>query len=192
MINCERIKPEWLKTTRDLHPVPELHTMVKVALAGGTGGLGKYVVDAMLVDHKHELVVLSRSPNPQLTERGVNVAIVSYTDPASLDAALQGVHTVISTIATLDGAVLVSSQLALLAAAQRAGAQRFMPGEFGVRGLPDDPIEFFRFKAAVDDAVAQSGLEYTVFENGAFMNYLANCTKGMGYLERSSFVIDTV
>ena len=166
--------------------------MVKVAIAGGAGDLGRHIIDAILDTHKHELIVLSRSPNPSLEGLGVKVVVVSYDDPVSLEAALQGVHTVISVIATMEGPALVASQLALLAAAQKAGVKRFAPGEFGVRGFIDDPIVFYRFKGQVNDAVAQSGLEYTIFENGSFMNYLANGTPGMGYLGKSAFIIDTV
>lgn len=34
--------------------------MVKVALAGGTGGLGREVVDALFAKNRHEIIVLTR------------------------------------------------------------------------------------------------------------------------------------
>lgn len=52
--------------------------------------------------------------------------IVDYADHASLVFALQGVHTIISTI-SVNGP---ESQLALLEAAKEAGAKRFAPSEF--------------------------------------------------------------
>lgn len=40
---------------------PDLEiTMVKVALAGGTGGLGREVIDALLAKDKHDIIVLTR------------------------------------------------------------------------------------------------------------------------------------
>lgn len=34
--------------------------MVNVAVAGGTGGVGRTIVDAIIVSGKHELKILSR------------------------------------------------------------------------------------------------------------------------------------
>lgn len=34
--------------------------MVKVAIAGGTGGLGREVIDALLAKGKHQIIVLTR------------------------------------------------------------------------------------------------------------------------------------
>ena len=74
--------------------------MVKVAVAGGTGGLGLHAVEAIVEAGNHEVVVLSRkSTHPVLEELGVPVIAVSYDDPVALTKALEGVHTVISTIA---------------------------------------------------------------------------------------------
>ena len=164
--------------------------MVKVAIAGGTGHLGRFLVDGILAVQKHELIVLSRSPSPALEKLGVKVVVVSYGDPSSLEAALKGVHTLISTISLPEGNALVAVHLALLDAAKRAGVRRFIPPEFGVQGVPNDPIEFFRFKAKISQAVRESGLEYTLFQNGYVMNYLAAGTKGMGYFTGSRFVVD--
>ena len=75
--------------------------MVKVALAGATGGLGAIILSAILDTRKHQVVALSRSPNPSLTAKGVDVRPVSYTDHASLTAALRGVHTVLSVIGSI-------------------------------------------------------------------------------------------
>ena len=164
--------------------------MVKVAIAGGTGSLGRHLVDGILAVHKHELIVLSRSPNPELEKLGVTVKVVSYDDQASLVGALQGVHTLISTVSLADGDALVEVHRALLNAAKEAAVHRFIPPEFGVHGIPNDPIEFFRYKAQISQAVKESGLEYTLFQNGYFMNYLAVGTKGIGYFPGSRFVVD--
>ena len=37
--------------------------MVKVAIAGGTGGLGREVIDALLAKDKHQIIVLTRQVN---------------------------------------------------------------------------------------------------------------------------------
>ncbi|PSR74421.1 hypothetical protein PHLCEN_2v9833 [Hermanssonia centrifuga] len=167
--------------------------MVKVAVAGGTGGIGRHIVDAILNTQNHQVVVLSRSPHhADLQSRGAEVIAVSYDDPTSLENALRGVHTVISTIS--DGGNInasVTSQLALLQASVQAGAKRFAPSEFNARpSRSNDPIELYTYKAVVTEAVKNSGLEYTLFESGIFMNYLASGTKGVGYLNPLKFVFD--
>lgn len=163
--------------------------MVKVAIAG-SGGVAHHIIDAILATKKHEVVVLSRSPKAELEKLGCTVIPVSYNDPSSLEAALQGVHTVISTIADLPGGVgWVASQLALLDAAKKAGVKRFAPSEFGGRSYPSDVnLPTFGSKLQVQKAVQESGLEFTLFESGMFMNNLATGTPGLGYLRPEAAV----
>lgn len=157
--------------------------MVKVAVAGGTGGIGLHIVEGIVESGKHEVVVLSRrASHPALDKLGVRVIAVSYDDSTALVKALEGVHTVISTINGLDVDAMTKPQLALLDAAVKAGATRFAPSEFAVRAIPDNPIELYRLKWPVAEAVKKSGLEYTTFENGIFMNYFASGTPGIGHL----------
>ncbi|GJE97671.1 NAD(P)-binding protein [Phanerochaete sordida] len=165
--------------------------MVKVAVAGGTGGIGLHIVEAIVATGKHEVIVLSRrASHPTLDALGVRMIAVSYDDHAALTAALEGVHTVICTIAGLDEASMVTPQLALLNAAKAAGVTRFAPSEFAARAIPDNPVEAYRLKWPVAQAVARSGLEYTIFEAGIFMNYLASGTPGVGHLHPLRIMID--
>ena len=165
--------------------------MVKVAVAGGTGGLGLHIVEAIAEGGKHEVVVFSRkTAHPVLEKLGVTIVPVSYDDPSALARALEGVHTVISTILGTTDDTLVKPQLALLEAAVKAGVKRFAPSEFGVRVTPDFPVTAFRPKWRVADAVQKSGLEYTLFENGLFANYLAVGTPGIGHLSSYPFMFD--
>ena len=72
------------------------------------------------------------------------------------DDALQGVHTVISTIGGLDYDSWVTPHLALLEAAKRAGVRRFVPSDWSFRGLPNDPIALYSNKAPVEEALRMS------------------------------------
>jgi uncharacterized protein YbjT (DUF2867 family) len=141
--------------------------MVTVAVAGGTTGIGSNIVRAILATKKHELVVLSRSERPDLSKQGVSVHVVDYTSHEHLIKALEGVHTVISCIWSFDPD-LGTSQLALLKAAQDAGAKRFVPSDWATDRY--DAISAYALKATVWDAVQASGLEYTRFINGLWMN----------------------
>lgn len=159
--------------------------MVKVAVSGGTSGAGLHIVQAILATGKHEVIVLSRQPSsPQVSALGAQLVTVSYDSPSSLIDALAGVHTVIVTINGFDEASTVKPQLALLDAAIKAGVKRFAPSEFLTRSHAEDPIQLFSLQWPVEEAVAKSGLEYTFFENGIFMNYLASGTEGLGFLSK--------
>jgi uncharacterized protein YbjT (DUF2867 family) len=172
--------------------------MVVVAVAGGTGKLGLHLVEAIHASPNHTVVVLARAssastPNPALAALEVPVISVDYTSHTSLVRALQDarVHTVISTIAGLTHAEMVDPQVALIKAAAASGTvKRFAPSEFAVRGLQNDRMALYALKAAVVDALRQTELEWTVFECGLFMNYLAAGTKGVGYLAPAKFGID--
>jgi uncharacterized protein YbjT (DUF2867 family) len=141
--------------------------MVTVAVAGGTTGIGSNIVRAILATQKHQLVVLSRSERPDLLKQGVSVRVVDYTSHEHLTKCLEGVHTVISCIWSF-GPDLGTSQLALLKAAQSAGAKRFVPSDWATDRY--DAIAAYALKATVWDAVQASGLEYTRFVNGIWMN----------------------
>ncbi|KAF4998318.1 hypothetical protein F66182_16312, partial [Fusarium sp. NRRL 66182] len=73
--------------------------MVRVAVAGGTGHLGRTLVEAIIATGKHEVKVFSRKSNPELESTlGVQVIAVDYSDVDSLTTKLEdlGIHTVIS------------------------------------------------------------------------------------------------
>lgn len=160
--------------------------MVNIAVAGGTAGIGQHIVEALLATGKHDVLVLSRSPAPHLTALGARIAVVSYSDADGLTTALAGVHTVISAIGGTDSTSLVTAQLALLAAAERAGARRFAPSEWAAHRASD--IDLYRLKETVADAAARSSLECTLFMQGVFMNYLASGTAGIGHLVPAAFI----
>jgi uncharacterized protein YbjT (DUF2867 family) len=165
--------------------------MVKVAVAGGSGGVGLHIVEAIVQNGGHDVVVLSRKPTvPHLEALGVTVHAVSYDDPASLETALRGVHTVISTISGVDESSMTRPQIALLSAAVKVGVKRFAPSEFAMRSTADNPMDVYELRLPVIEAVRKSGLEYTLFENGVFMNYLASGTAGVGHLLPLKFIFD--
>ena len=148
--------------------------MVTVAMAGVAERLGLIILQAILATKKHTVIVLSRSPKPNLSAKGATVKIVDYTNHSSLTTALQGVHTVLSTVGGINGDVTRDTQLALLAAAKEAGVRRFAPSEYGVSSL--EWLDAYAPKIPVWNAVKGSGLEYTRFSNGMFMNMLGTGT----------------
>ncbi|EIM86313.1 NAD-P-binding protein [Stereum hirsutum FP-91666 SS1] len=140
--------------------------MVKVAIAGGAGNLGTYIVKAILEAGRHTPIILSRSSKPSSLE--AEVRVVDYSDHSSLVSALDGVHTVIVTLFSTDVKESVDNQLALLKAAQEVGVKRFAPSEWGSR----DHSEFYMYhpKMEVWDVVKTSGLEVTRFVTGLYID----------------------
>lgn len=166
--------------------------MVKVALAGASSGLGLSILQAIRATNKHTLMLLSRHAQPSLSTLGIAVHPVTYTDHAHLVRLLRGVHTLISTIATFDSSLL-TTQLALLAAAKEAGVKRFAPSEYA--GASNEGVDGYAYKEAVWEAVRASGLEYTRFACGLFMNLFVTGTPrgeeaALAGLSRWDFVVN--
>ena len=66
------------------------------------------------------------------------------------------------------------AQLTLIEAAKEAGAKRFAPSEYALSTY--DNLDLYAGKAAVWEALRVSGLEYTRFFCGIFMNTLGTGT----------------
>lgn len=144
--------------------------MVTVAVAGGGSTIASNIINAILASKKHQLVVLSRSPQPDLEAKGAVVRVVDYDSHEQLTKALEGVHTVLSCIWTY-GSAIATSQLALLEAAKEAKVKRFAPSEWAVPAY--DKVTYYKVKQGVWEAVKKSGLEYTRFSNGLWLNIWA-------------------
>ncbi|KAL1886321.1 hypothetical protein Plec18167_000251 [Paecilomyces lecythidis] len=141
--------------------------MVRVAVAGGARGIGLDIVQAILDTKKHELTVLSRTDQPLLTSKGIDVRVVDYSSVQQLKDALAGAHTVISCLAAY-GSDTAAAELALLEAAKQAGTARFVPSEWN--SACNDVVDLYSGKETVWKTVQSSRLEYTRFTNGLWMN----------------------
>lgn len=160
--------------------------MIKVALAGGTGSLGRYIFSALETHptKKYNIIILSRSPQPDLAARGISIQIVDYNSLDSLTAALSGVDIVISTLAGEDAVVTRNSQLLLIEAAKFAGVRRFAPSEWAISIEANKTMALYDLiKTDVWEAVKISGMQYTAFRPGIFMNYLAYESPKPGVME---------
>src|ERR1700722_3286228 len=98
------------------------HSQKLIVVAGGTGGIGRHIVDGILATKKHTVKVFTRrdpSASAELIAKGVDVVKVDYSDHASLVKELQGVHTIISCLGSIDNS-FTQSQLNLLDACLEA------------------------------------------------------------------------
>jgi len=169
------------------------HGKKLVVVAGGTGGIGHHIVTAILETKKYTVKVFSRqdpSVSADLTAKGADVVQVDYSNHASLVKELQGVHTVISSLISLDDSC-IQSQINLLNACLEAKVKRFAPSEFAGKHGPNTTVELYRkLKFPVREKVQASGIEYTLFNTGIFMDYFASPQKASPSLKNLIVGVD--
>ncbi|CAG7950479.1 unnamed protein product [Penicillium olsonii] len=161
--------------------------MINVAIAGGTGGVGRTIVEVMQKSPHHPFVLTRSESNQKDTIQ------VDYNDIDSLVSILERhkIHTVISAFA-VEGDSLASSQMNLIKAATKSReTRRFIPSGYAIP-YPQSALgslpQLKDYFAAMD-ALRESGLEWTVFHNGIFLDYFG--TSAMkSYLKPNVFVID--
>ncbi|RGP73559.1 hypothetical protein FLONG3_6296 [Fusarium longipes] len=150
--------------------------MVKIAIAGGAGNVGREVLDALLARNKHEIILLSRKDAPEKeVAPGVKWFKTDYQDVDKLAKILQGVHTVLSFMSVSPGDTASNTQKCLIDAAVQAGVKRFAPSEWASSKL--DHFPWYDFKRQAREYLAEINkdkkvIEYTLFQYGLFTNYM--------------------
>lgn len=159
--------------------------MVKVAIAGGTGGLGHAVVDAILATGKHDVFLLSRTKDVKVLgdEPKITVLQIDYSSPESIAEVLKSnnIDTVVSTVGILSAAHS-EAQLNLIQGSIQSGTvRRFSPSEFGIdyvaareKGFSLPSKEMADFKCAAVEKLQNSPLEYTRYICGFFLDYFGH------------------
>lgn len=103
--------------------------MVKIAVAGGSQGLGSALVQGLESHSSHECFILSR----KAVDNDSRYLVADYSNIDELQNVLEAndVHTVISAVSMENGGG--ESQMNLIEAAERSkSTRRFMPSEFGM------------------------------------------------------------
>ncbi|KAK7453155.1 hypothetical protein CaCOL14_004998 [Colletotrichum acutatum] len=154
--------------------------MVRVAIAGASGKLALEVVDILAAAGKHEILGLVRKDPSSLPQfQGVKYIQTSYQDEKELVEILTGVETVLSFIvAHTDPNAETSKRL--IDASIKAGVKRFAPSEWATNNNLSDVIEYASWyanklevkKYLEDINKSKKVIEYSLFQPGAFMNYL--------------------
>ncbi|KAF2670318.1 NAD(P)-binding protein [Microthyrium microscopicum] len=109
---------------------------MRIAVAG-TNHLALLIATFVTQYTSHQIIVLSRHAQPQLTDENYQVMVVDYDSQESLQHAVMGIHTIISTVTG-------NAQVALIQAAVAQGVRRFAPAEFEgplVARQADDPLD---------------------------------------------------
>jgi uncharacterized protein YbjT (DUF2867 family) len=163
----------------------------RILVVGATGALGRPVV-RLLREQGVAVRALCRQPAQaaDLAALGAEVVAGDLTDAGSLTSACAGITGVLAAAHGLLGRGRFRSEAvddlghrALLEAAKAAAARRFVyTSAFGA--APDHPIDFFRTKYAIEQAVAVSGLDAVVLRPTAFMEHHVHAFNGKAVIDK--------
>ncbi|KAL7911437.1 NAD(P)-binding protein [Trichoderma velutinum] len=150
--------------------------MVTVAIAGGTGGVGRAIVNSIVANGKHEAIVLARRSDDALAAKlGAPIIAVDYTNVPELAKTLEahGVHTIISTInmRTTEGE---PPEIEFIRAADASkSTKRIISSEWGIPSTVDqsNQVQAVRKLRAKEALQAAKTLESTVVYPGYFLDY---------------------
>ncbi|KAI0383591.1 NAD(P)-binding protein [Hypomontagnella monticulosa] len=172
--------------------------MVKIAIASASSQLAREVLDALVATKRHEIIALVRKdPTIYPSLPGVTWVQTTCQDKAELVRLFKGVETVLS-FAPVHLDVGNAIQKRLIDAAVEAGVKRFAPSEWatGVKmELALDGIPWYAGKLEVAHYLEEINkekkvIEYTRFQVGIFMNYLAHPHKTANHITTMSFLFD--
>lgn len=171
----------------------KIHKMKKIAIAGSTGYLGKYLV-RQLVEQKIEGLVLARNLKKLSEFESENLILtkVELTQAETLKGVLESVDTVISSVGITrqkDGLsymdVDYGANLNLLKEAQKEGVRKFIYVSV-LNGQNMRHLKICEAKERFVDALKDSGLEYTIIRPTGFFSdmkdFLDMAKKGRVYL----------
>ncbi|KAB8207157.1 hypothetical protein BDV34DRAFT_223722 [Aspergillus parasiticus] len=137
--------------------------MAILAVSGGTGKLGRAVVEAFKNKKSHSVFILARSTNDELSETlDVPIIPVDYSNLNLIEAAIKSKST-----------------------------KRFIPSDFGIIYNEQHASVFppIKGKLLAAEKLRSSGLEYTLVSNGFFMDYYG-LPKVKSYLQPFVFAVD--
>ena len=144
---------------------------MKVLVTGGTGFVGPKVVHALRA-HEHDVHALAHRPEraERLRNWGVELVQGDVTYAPSLAAAVDGCTHVVHLVGIIKGrpedfhTVMAEGTKNLVAAAKRAGVQRFvLMSALGTTPESSQTVPYYAAKLAMEQTVAGSGLEHTIF-----------------------------
>ncbi|PNP78585.1 hypothetical protein FNYG_08064 [Fusarium nygamai] len=147
--------------------------MPVVAIAGGTGSVGRFIVEETTADGNFEVIILGRKVNPSLEkELGARILAIDYSDPNSIATLLEENHVDV-VITALSGHTPPEQELGLIqAAAKSKVTKRYIPSVWGIKYRPEQSWFFnAAAKLSLFDALDKTDLEWTAVANGFFLDY---------------------
>lgn len=147
-----------------------------IAVTGSTGQLGRLVVDELLERglKPSRLAALARSPDRAggIAARGVQVRRADYTEPATLDEALEGVATILLISSSAMGE-RVAHHRTVIDAAVRRGVARLV--YTSILHAETSRMQLAAEHRATEEMIRESGLSFAILRNGWYLeNYTEN------------------
>ena len=138
--------------------------MILVTTAGKVGSETSRLLGQQGVPVR--VIVRNAEKAAALATKGVDVLKGDLEDPASIDAAMQGVSRVV-----LVSPPVVQQELNVIDSAVRAGVEHVV--KITAKASADSPIARRRNQAEIESALIASGIGYTLLRNNAYMqNFL--------------------
>jgi uncharacterized protein YbjT (DUF2867 family) len=157
-----------------------------ILVAGATGNLGS-AVTRMLLAQGQPVRILARSQSnyQPLVEAGAQVVLGDLKEPGSLDAACEGVDTVITTansaarggedtVQTVD----LEGNRHLIDSAKAAGVKQFIFVSV-LTADPKSPVPFLQAKGKTEDTLRASGIPYTILAPNGYMEVMIGGVVGI-------------
>ncbi|KAI1099399.1 NAD(P)-binding protein [Jackrogersella minutella] len=172
--------------------------MVKIAIAPASSLLAREVIDVLVATGKHEIIgLIRRDPASFPSLPGVKWVQTTYEDKSELVRLFEGVETVLTFFPVHFDPGNVT-QKRLIDAAVEAGVKRFAPSEWatGVKlESSTDVIPWYAGKIEISHYLEELNrekqvIEYTRFQVGGFMNYLAHPHKTSTHVNTLPFQFD--
>ncbi|KAL7919855.1 hypothetical protein ACQKWADRAFT_329347 [Trichoderma austrokoningii] len=143
--------------------------MAVVAVAGGTGNVGRTIVETLVESSNYKVIVLGRQAQTILDN--VPCYAADYTDLDAVATLLSQyeVGVVISTIQLTDETSSIAEVNLITAAGRVSTVTRFIASCWG--SLPNEMSPTLIFQRASETALRSTKLEWTRFFVGFFMDY---------------------
>jgi len=147
-----------------------------IVVAGGTGGLGSFVIKSLLA--------LKSSTNPNISVYALSRTSDASSTPEKLGVDYDSEESILSVlkkvdadavISTLGSPALMAAQHNLVKASAKAGVKLFVPSEYGLpTDLDHGKTNIYGFKAQTVDAAKEVGLPYLRVFTGLFSDIALN------------------
>jgi NAD(P)H dehydrogenase (quinone) len=144
----------------------------RLAISGASGQLGRRAAELVLAQHAPRNVILAtRTPAAlaDLAARGADVRYASFDEPASLRSAFAGAERLLL-ISANDLQRRIAQHQAAIDAAKTAGVCHVIYTS-GTKPAPPNPAVVAPSHYATEQALAASGLAWTVLRNSLYADY---------------------
>ena len=144
-----------------------------ILITGATGQLGKAVIEQLakrMAANQIVAFVRDERKATDLKAKGVNLAVGSYDDIASLDRAMRGVEKVLLISGTEQNRIQQHQNV--VDAAKRAGVQLLAYTSRAVKGQDAATNPLMEGHFATEASITQSGLNYALLRNALYMDVI--------------------